>query len=371
MNYFKKFVSNTYAAAGNQHFFNMPENERKISRVFYKITCGGMYNYSLLFSNIIDSTFANGAISHKNLICNSWTIHSARVGICKNSAMKKDIKQDEVANEINSNVSFLADLTFASKPTKVVAPGEFFSSDEVLLSFGADDYLCLELEFSGKMLPYHEESLLPIYSKIGDTWVYDRKMPLASMIGCDRKVKAKIGYLGDSITQGCGTPYNEYKHWSAFAGQMLGCEYAHWNLGLGYGRANDIASDGAWLYKAKQNDIIILCCGVNDISQGFAEEQIKKDITTIVDTLKELGKTVILQTVPPYNFTEAKGEKWFAVNDYIKTELVNKVDYVFEVAPHLCVDAQNLNMTRFNGHPNPEGCAVWAKQLYKKINKII
>lgn len=33
----------------------------------------------------------------------------------------------------------------------------------------------------------------------------------AGMIGCDRKVSAKIAYFGDSITQGIGTKENSYR----------------------------------------------------------------------------------------------------------------------------------------------------------------
>lgn len=69
MKYFEDFTSNTYAGSGNQLHFKMNENEIRTGRVFYKISVGGEYNYSILFSNIIDSTYADGSISHKNLIC--------------------------------------------------------------------------------------------------------------------------------------------------------------------------------------------------------------------------------------------------------------------------------------------------------------
>ena len=54
MEYFKKFSSNTYAGSGNQLYFGTEENEIRTGRLFYKISFGGKYNYSVLFSNIID-----------------------------------------------------------------------------------------------------------------------------------------------------------------------------------------------------------------------------------------------------------------------------------------------------------------------------
>ena len=83
MQYFEQYRSNTYAGSGNQLYFRMNDGEIRTGRVFYKISVQGEYNYSILFSNIIDSTFSNGSISHKNLICDSWKIHNAKIGKCK------------------------------------------------------------------------------------------------------------------------------------------------------------------------------------------------------------------------------------------------------------------------------------------------
>ena len=68
MKFFEKYVSNTYAASAHHSFFNMGDGEVRTGRVFYKISVGGKYNYSILFSNTIDSTYSDGKISHKNLI---------------------------------------------------------------------------------------------------------------------------------------------------------------------------------------------------------------------------------------------------------------------------------------------------------------
>ena len=58
---------------------------------------------------------------------------------------------------------------------------------------------------------------------------------------------------------------------------------------------------------------------------------------------------------------------WNNVNRYIKTELSTKVDMVFDVVPYLQKDSQNSHIAKFGGHPNAEGCKIWAEELYKAI----
>ena len=370
MKYFEKYTSNTCAGSGNQLFFSLPEGKVRVGRVFYKIFCGGEYDYSILFSNIMDSTYANGARSHKNLICDSWNIHSAKIGKCKSFNSEKEFSKMTLSDsgEADVTVSDLKEITFSGKHEKCVMPGEFFYSDPIRLSFEKNEYLCLEITFSGKMIPYHEESILPVFTNDGEGWKYCREMPFASMVGCDREVKTRIGYFGDSITQGIGVPYNSYLHWNAHLSEKIGEDFAFWNLGIGYGRASDAASDGAWLYKAKQNDVVFVCYGVNDIIQGEPEEQIKHDLRFIVEVLKNEGKTVILQTIPPFNYNEQKRVIWERLNEYIKTELKLKVDFLFdntgilgeENAPHIA---------KFGGHPNAEGSEIWANAFFEELKK--
>ncbi len=210
-------------------------------------------------------------MSHKNLICGEWIIHSARIGRFRKIDMTKnisDLTMDDGDKDSDIVVSDFKNISFNGLNSKKVMPGEFFASDPVMLEYEKDEYLCLEISFSGEMIPYHEETLLPVFIKCEKGWKYSRLMPFAGMIGCDRQVKGKIAYLGDSITQGNGTKENSYLHWNAVLSEKLGSDYSYWNLGIGYGRANDAASDGAWLYKAKQNDIVFVCYGVNDIIQG-------------------------------------------------------------------------------------------------------
>lgn len=363
MNYFKKYTSNTCASSANQHYFVMEKGEIRTSRVFYKIFKGGEYNYSLLFSNIIDSTYADGDVSHKNLICNEWQIHSAKVGKC--TYIHKDIT---VYDDIS--VSDFKDITFDGKISKRVMPGEFFSTDPIRLKFEKGEYLCLEMTFSGEMLPYHDESLLPIYIKENDNWIYNKQMPLPGMIGCDRPVKERIGFWGDSITQGIGSTPNSYLHWNARLSEMIGEDYAYWNLGIGFGRANDAASGGAWMYKALKCDTIVVCFGVNDLCRQFTVEETKRDLNIIIDTLKSHGKRVILQTIPPFDYNEERNAKWVELNKYIHFELKNKVDYLYDCVPALWISPDKPNMAKYGGHPNDEGGKVWAEAMYGEIKDL-
>lgn len=113
MKYFEKYNSNTYAGSGNQLYFEMNENEMHTGRIFYKISVGGEYSYSILFSNIIDSTYADGSTSHKNLICDTWSICGARIGRCKylgvfddNSEFVMDDENSDIVVSDFKNISF-------------------------------------------------------------------------------------------------------------------------------------------------------------------------------------------------------------------------------------------------------------------------
>ena len=351
--YFDKFASNTLAGSSNQHFF-ISDGKTKKGRIFYKITEKGEYDYSFLFTNIIDSTYGDGSVSHKNIVCKDWVIEQLQVACC-----------DSIDNNIPKGI--FKTVTFNGETSKNVVGAEVFSTDPVNLS--PNNYICVEITFKGEMIPYHEELIISAFVNENNGWVYDRRVPLPSMIGCNRNVKKKIAFLGDSITQGCGTPNDSYAQWNGVLAQKLGSEYAYWNLGIGYGRASDAASCGIWLNKATHNDIVFVCFGVNDILFGAEEAQIRSDIKTIVCALKEAGVTVALQTVPPFDYKDGDIAKWQRINAYIKTELAEIVDMVFDNVPVLSKSAEESHMALYGGHPNTEGCRIWAEAFYEKLKE--
>ena len=364
MRYFETFTSNTSAGSGSQYFFGT-ENKAVTGRIFYKISVGGCYSYSMLFSNIIDSTFSNGAVSHCNLICDSWELLSLKVGVYERdffSNVPEKLTDEQMDHEMQT-------VTFGGSTSKTVMPGEFFCTDPVVLDMKKGEYLCVEMTFSGKMIPNHPESIIPAYRKQDGYWVLSKELPYLSMVGCDRTVQGRIAFMGDSITQGCGTPVNSYAHWNALAAEAIGEGYSFWNLGLGYGRAADAASDGAWLFKAKQNDVVVVCYGVNDIQQGYSAESIKANLTRIVEKLHEAGVKVFLQTIPPFNYQGERISIWLEVNRYIREELSKKADGLFDVVPVLRKSEQCSWEARYGGHPDVPGCRAWADALIPELKR--
>ena len=195
----------------------------------------------------------------------------------------------------------------------------------------------------------------------GDGWRADKRFPVPLMIGCDRPARAHIGFLGDSITQGCGTAYDSYTHWAAKIAEGLSDDLAVWDLGIGYARASDAATDGGWLARAKRCDVVNVCLGVNDLCRGRNAEQISADLCRIVRLLKEAGCRVILFTVPPFDFGGDAKTWWYEINRYLRETLSKEADALFDFAAVLGKPAPDEHLSVYGGHPNAEGCAVAAK----------
>lgn len=346
MAYFDEFVSNTSAGTSNQSFF---PGGNGVGRVFYRLLWGGEYPCSLLFSNRVDSTFGSGDISRANDLCDPWTL-AVSCCVCR------------VVNDPDMESREWLELTFDGAREKTAAPGELFSTDAFPLRAGAGDYLCVQITFRGSRIPCHPEINILSFVKDGDRFVPSEYVPVPSMIGVRRSVKARVGFLGDSITQGLGTEMDSYDHWCHKAAQALGPEYACWNLGIGCGRASDAATGGVWLQKALENDCVVVCFGINDINQGDGP-QLLHNLETIVGTLKANGKKVVLQSIPPFDYEKQhRIDLWEEQNRRIRQELAPKCDGFLDVAAFLSVDGVGQT-TKYGGHPNGEGCRVWAEHL--------
>ena len=355
---FKNYVSATLASNGNQTFF-FPENESEIltGMVFIKIYKGGKFNFIFSYSGVIDSTFADGNVSRCNDICKGWKIHSLR-------AAAADSCDPDIAEKLNFKT-----VTFNGK-SSVTVDKDLIFSDPVEINAEKDSYICLKTEFSGYCVPHHEESIIVLFRK-NNNWEASSKVPVPVFTGIDRTVRKRIAFIGDSITQGIGSDFNSYKHYAACTAVLLGGENSYWDLGLGFARGSDAASDGIWLEKAKQNDIISVCFGVNDILKNHTEEELKKDLKTIVEKLKKAGLKVIIQTVPPFDYDSRNAEIWRNVNKYIRTELSETADAVFDNNPILCEDGKDSPKAKYGGHPNNTGHRLWAEALAECIKNII
>lgn len=360
MEFFKNYTSNTIGGSSNQ-FVCDTEGSSRTARVFYKIRTGGALPYSFLFSNIIDSTYSDGSVTEKNYVCDSWELVSVKA-----TSVPRDFFDGfaiDTAAALMENVTDFTDITFDDKSSKTVMPGEFFNSDEIVLDIKKGDFICIEITFNGNDVPCHPESQLPAYVKTESGWIYNKSFPMPGMIGAKKEVSKRLAFFGDSITQGIGPGQNTYVHWNARIADALPDEVACWNIGIGYGRANDAASCGAWMYKAKQNDYVVVCYGVNDINKGHTADQIKKDFETIIDKLHKAGIKVLLLTVPPYYYENGRLEIWQDVNNYLRCTLAEKADAFFDVVPYLVDPESPYGASLYGGHPNAEGSRIWAEAL--------
>ncbi len=341
--FYRIFSSDCTAGCGNQLLAKLPEPVTKTGRCWFKLSRGGE-RYALLFSNVIDSTYDDGSISRPGDVGGDWQIHRIRVGLCK--GLK------EVPAHWHT-------VTFAGAEEKTVSGKEVFATDPISLNAKAGEWLCYEITFTGSCFPYHEEAVL--------TMVPDKKMPLPLMIGSDRAVSERVGFLGDSITQGCGTEDDSYTHWAAKIAEKLPESCSVWDLGIGYARAADAATDGEWLKRAKQCDKVHVCFGVNDTLRGRSAEAILKDLQTIVGKLKEADCRVILLTLPPFDLEGEQRVQWQMVNKTIRESLCKEADGLFDIAAVLGQDAPNEHLCIYGGHPDAKGCAAVAEAYLQQM----
>jgi len=273
--------------------------------------------------------------------------------------------------ETASEPESFTEICFSGSKEKTVRPGEIFFTDEFEFSARKDEYMCVEIEFSGKILPCHWEIWIPSFVKENGLWKSSFEVPILSMVGVKRDVNKKIAYLGDSITQGIGADKNSYFNWSARLSEMLGDDNSYWNIGIGCARASDAATNGVWLKKALMCDWVFVCLGVNDTGTQRSAQEIAEDIEKVVRILKENGKKVIIQSVPPFDYTGERKEKWLFINNYIKNSISNETDGYFDCCEVLSESKAEPEKTIFGGHPNNEGGRVWAESLYEYVKNII
>jgi len=339
------YFSDSVTGAANQLLTRDESPVTRTGRTYFRLSHGGE-KYALLFSNRTDATYGDGSISAANDPGGAWEILSLRVG-------RTAVRGGEAA--------CWRAVTFDGAPTRLVRPGEGeFASDPIPLGAAGGEYLAYEITVRGASYPYHDELALRVECREGDAWRPDKRIPVPLMIGSDRPVGLRMGFLGDSITQGCGTAADSYTHWAAKIAEGLPPSVGVWDLGIGYARAYDAATDGGWLARAKRCGVVNVCLGVNDLNRGRTGAQVTDDLRTVVRALKAAGCRVILFTVPPFNFEDARRGEWSAVNAAIRGGAVEGADAVFDFAAVLGEEPPEENRARWGGHPNAEGCAAAA-----------
>lgn len=362
MEYFKNYVSNTLAGTSNQLYFDNSSANGAVSEgmMLYRATVGGEFDYSVLFSNSIDSTYSRGQSGVPNMKLLDFDITGIKLGVLSGS------KSPNPQNVASDTTLISAEVKKYEHTNHVT----YFESAPVKLNAAADDYIVIVVKFVGSKVPCHVETLIPTFKKDGENWRSDKNIPVANMVGIKREVKATVAYLGDSITQGIGVGENQYTFWNAITSKKLGNDFAYWNLGIGYARCKDAATDGSWLFKAKQADIVIVCLGTNDIgSETYDGKTLSTHIEKVVDKLNEAGCRVILQTVPPFTYSDARLDVWYDANEYIKNVLSQKVVAVFDQSELLMTAEKIPNKILYGGHPNKVGCKLWGEALYEFLTQ--
>ena len=364
MNGFAPFVSATADAAANQTYFIRRETETKepvTSRAFFRLSDSrpDQRTFRLWFSNALDSTFGPGKNVLANALCEAWDIDSACVWISS-----RPLKKPEDASSIRKKGEVR--LTFDGKESFRAEPGAVFSCDPFALTAEDGQTLVLEMTFRGHILPYHKETLIPVLRKGKISWYPDARMPLPVFVGEEKTVQRTVGFLGDSITQGIGSG-SSAAAFPSIVQELLGPETAVWNLGIGYARAADAASNGYWLQRAKQNDTVFVCLGVNDIGQEFPAEVLCGNLKKTVLSLREAGCDVILLTPPPFNFEGESLTAWDTVVYYCEEELSRYVKRVFRTDSVLAVSPDLPWKAKYGPHPNAEGHRALAEAIVELL----
>lgn len=370
-NLMERYTSATLISTAANFIMNREETFTHTYRTYIKLRENGSLTLKFWHSNAVDSTWDKGEMARAGLLGGPWMIEAAYVA--------DGGKEPNGAVESGTQTA----LTFGGSRSREVAPGETFWSDPVSVDLPEGHYLAFTWTIRtmqpGKSFPYNvEQMLVTAYDapgnhadeeSVGSFVLSDNMQVLPAFIGYEKQVNKRLLFFGDSITQGVRTAKDGYEYWVARIGEGLGPQYGVWNLGSGWARAYDAATNTAWLNKLKQQQgltsqetQIVLALGVNDLDIGErTAEQLLGDLQSIISVLKEKDASteIILFTVPPFNFTEQREQEWRKVNETIRTASLPGVSRVFDIAAILSQPAPNEHVeqpkfmsNQFDPHPN-------------------
>lgn len=358
------FVSNTLVGTGNNFVVFLKKGEEHTYLSYLKPIYNGNFIWKFWYANTVDSTFFDGAAAYADRPGGNFTVKSAFIG----TACCPDGK----------NISSKTQITYNGFDFKKVASDEAFWSDEVELFVSEGEYLV----FGWTVVPEDEETVIPLSPDSQIPCFYAERngefeetlTALKPNLFAVKKIGVKqLGFLGDSITQGCGTENNKYEFWAARIGEALKERYSTWNLGLGYARAKDAAKKGIWFYKACQCDELILCLGTNEmLTDPDDSADIIKSLDKIMTGLKEYNPDmkITLFTLPPPNDPQLRLDVWRRVNEGIRNELVKKADRFFDIALVLGnVNGVDYLSVCHDLHPDGNGGQIVAKAFLEQYYK--
>lgn len=365
--FYADYVSNTFISTGNNHVVQKAENVT--FRAYFPVEEYGELEYCFAFSNTVDSTYEAGLKAYVGMSGGSYTIESAFVG---------DGGTDP---EVNSPVSELP-VTFDGNMSKEVSPDEVFKSDPITVDIPEGHYLMWEWTLTGENIPANAMSELTktcADKNEGKGFEYCDQVPLPVFIGAKRDVKYRVAAIGDSITQGCQTEPMAYEFWAARIAQQLGSDNSFWNCGLGWSRASDAATDGDWLERTANADIVIVAFGTNDISAGKygkkkgqtdSAEELDANVRTILDRLKKSECSIIVFNAPPEDYRENLEAVRTEYNEMLKETCKEyEVEY-FDFASYLS-DESDPAHALYGGHPNGEAGKIVSDAFIEKYKTFI
>ncbi len=369
---FTKYVSNVPLGSGTNYILDSREPRRYRVRAYLRPIMSGEFNWRIYYVNSVNSTFAGGTTAWCNRSGGKIRLLSAYLadgGAIDGREFNDGASEPETLERARR-------LTFDGAESCEIAPDAELWSDDVRINIPDGHYIAFEWTLEGDAIPCTPDHRAAVFVDRGEGFAAGESLnaPLPAMFGCERPYVKRLAFLGDSITQGCGTGRNRYEMWVARISAMMP-EYAVWNLGLGYARAADAATDKCWLQKAKQNDVVVLTLGVNDLLHGSFERgrpstagELISDITKIIVALQSAGVEVILSLLPPFDFTEAQKLEWRAVNLAIPelARLYGCKVYNF-MSP---LEAGGILECRpkYGAHPDGDGGKAAAEEFYRSFH---
>ena len=351
------FLPNVLCGTSHNFIVRLSPGQARTFRARMRVQRPGS-RWRISYSNTADSTWDNGSISRANAPGSEFTIVSAAF----------------------SDGTRVQPLTFDGLPGHKVLPGEIITSDacDMHSRDGCIEFRwCLRAGENGAIIPATPDSQALCSYADGEHTLDDAQAftdacalepenlcALPDLFEAEHAPLPLMLFMGDSITQGCGTRRGMYESWAARIAAELAPRYAALNIGLGFARIRDAASDGAWLRRAKRDCVLNMCLGVNDIMQGEGDSALCIDrLRAAISALKTAphAPRIVLFTIPPFDYAGADIANWRAINAAILAPEHLGADYAFDMASVLSRGGERDYLAKYGPHPDGTGGAAVAE----------
>lgn len=357
----RQYVSATPIGSGNNYFLCGPQGVLR-GRMYVPVQVGGTFPYCFAVQNLEDSTFADGSTGVADRQGGAWRIRYACAG-------------DGGPLSFPDMNPVLTPVLFDGQRERAVAPGEVFATDAVSLTVPDGHYLCFEWEVEGGDMPYTpDKTLSPSFLWQNGAWVRGEAFPQPVLFGVHRDGARELTLLGDSITQGLGTPEDRYAFYAAEIARRLAPGVAVRNLGMGHARAADAAGNGVWLAKAAAGQTVSVCLGVNDILQAAdgngacrTPEQLTQAILRTLTLLRAAGCRVGLALPPPFDWAGEAERFWRRTLALLQEKAAPLAEWMIHPAAVWGLPAPQDALSRFGSHPDERGAVPMAELLLSAL----